>query len=166
MELLKRGTIVIAAVFVLMMACPASSVEARNYAVNDVISLSSGDAQQREFTLDGALSIPSFEPFAGYVVIATGSDNETVGDLSITLSADAEIEFGAYMDYGLLGFGYSLDEGPIVVYETATTPFSVEKTVAINSMFGFVYVGGFIKDVSSRNDVKLPAQFTISFTLE
>lgn len=166
MNALKKATLVATAVFVLMIACAAVSAEARNYAVNDVISLSPGDAQQREFTLGSVLSFPSFEPFAGYVVVATGSDNQTAGDLSVTLSAEAEIEFGDYMDYGLLGFGYSLDEGPIVIYETATTPFSVEKTVTINSMFGFVYVGGFIKDVSSRNDVKLPARFTISFVLE
>ncbi len=142
-----------------------SSVQARDYTVNELISLSVGESQQREFLVYDVLDPAEREPVEAFIALAIGSEEEPAGTLSIGLSADPELAFGGYMDFALLGFGFSLDAGQVVISESATTPFSIETSFDVDSIFGFVYVGAYISSISSSRRVDLPAPFTITFAL-
>ena len=65
--------------------------------------------------------------------------------------------------FGLIGSGYSLDEGFIFIMEDATTPNEISTSATINSNFGLVMAGVYIKDTSGH--VELPAPFNIIFSL-
>ena len=139
-----------------------STALAADYLINEFITLKPGESQQREFEIRDCVSMPELEPVEVFMVLATGN----AGDLSITLSADPEMDFGVTMEFGLTGFGFSLDEGFIFIMEDATTPYDVETSVTIDSNFGFVCVGAYMKEFSdSRHHYDLPVPFEITFEL-
>lgn len=143
--------------------CVVSPAIARDYVVREVISLGVGESQQREFEVNDVIQIPALQPMEGFVLVATGSSDAPAGDLTITVSASPEKEFGALMDYGIIGFGFSLDAGVLFIYETVTTPYTISEAVSINSSFGFAYVGAFIS--GTEGTVEKPVPFTMTFSL-
>jgi len=157
---MRKSFIVLASLLLsVFMVLSGSSAFAADYAVKESITLSAGESQQRQFTIQEPLSIPEFEPLEAYVIIASGES----GTLSISLDAAPEKAFGALLEFGLFGFGFSLDAGVIFFMEDATTPFGISASADINSTFGFVYTAAYIKDYTG--DVTLPVPFTITFSL-
>ncbi len=149
----------------LVVSCIAISTTAfaRDYVVREVISLSVGESQQREFTIAKVASVPAFEPIEVFVIVAAGSTDIPAGNLSIGLSSGADVDFGALMDYSIIGFGYSLDAGFLFVSQTVTTPYTISADVAVDSSFGFLVVGAYISDITGM--VETPVPFTMTFSL-
>lgn len=148
-----------------MIACVfcLSAGPAQAGAINEVISLSPPENQTREFVLYDVFDIQTPGPIASWVVICSGDNETQAGKLTITLSTTATKTFGSYMDYSLIGFGYSLGGTPAFINAKATTPWTAEKVITINSTFGFVYVAAMINGITG--DVALPAPFSIVFKL-
>ena len=138
---------------------PAVSMGAAAYAINEVVVMSPGDSQQREFVISEVFDLRVLREIEAYVVVATGES----GTLTITLEADPDLDFGGIMDYSLVGLGYSLDAGMDFIYESATSPFEISRDVAIGSTFGFVYVGAIITSLDKALDSNVP--FVITFEL-
>ena len=136
---------------------PAQS--AQRYAINEVIVMSPGDSRQREFVINDVFDLRILKPVEAYDVVATGES----GILTITLEPDPELDFGGTMDYSLVGVGYSLDAGMDFIYESATSPFEISREVAIDSTFGFVYVGAIVTSLDNALDNTVP--FVITFEL-
>jgi hypothetical protein len=92
--------------------------------------------------------------------VATGES----GSLTITLEGSPVTDFGGKMDYSLIGTGFSAEAGVTVIFNDATSPFSITETVPINSAtFGLVYVGAIITDLYKV--VETPVTFKIKFSL-
>jgi hypothetical protein len=162
MKKAKFGLLTITLMLSISLAISVSTALASDYVINEFISMKDGESQQREFEISDCISIPAFEPVEVFIILATGN----AGDLNITLSADPEMDFGVTMEFGLTGFGFSLDEGFIFIMEDATTPYDIDTSVTINSNFGFVCVGAYMKEFSdSRNHYELPVPFEITFAL-
>lgn len=161
MKKTKIGLLIVAvAMFISVQGVVA---QAGGNAINELISLSPGEAQTREFVLYSPFDIKSFGPAEGWVILATG-DNETMpGKLTISLSTSTKIPFGDLMTYSLAGFAFSLDGGPVLINESATTPWKIKKVITMNSTFGFAYAGALIKEINGNID--LPALFAITFEL-
>lgn len=159
----KITGLVLGAVLLTGMIMTATPAFARDYAVREVISLSPGENQQREFYINDVVQIPAFEPIEGFVVVATASGDTNAGALSISLTAAPDKEFGAYMEFGVIGFGFSLDEGVLFVNGSVTTPNAISESVTINSSFGFAWIGCYIKSI--EGDIETPVPFSISLSL-
>lgn len=149
---------VMIACFFCMSAGPAQAA-----AINEVISLSPGENQTREFILYDVFDIQKPGPIESWVVICSGDNETKAGKLTITLSTTATKTFGSYMDYSLIGFGYSLGGTPAFINAAATTPWTAEEVVTMNATFGFAYVAAMINGITG--DVTLPAPFSIVFKL-
>lgn len=163
MRQVKIAGLILGAVLLTGMIMTATPALARDYAVREVISLSPGENQQREFYINDVVQVPAFEPIEGFVVVATASGETNAGVLTIALSAAPDKDFGAYMEFGIIGFGFSLDEGVLFVNESVTTPNAISESVTINSSFGFVWVGCYIKSI--EGDVEKPVPFAVSLSL-
>ena len=148
---------IMTAVFFTLVASPV--LGGQRYAINEVISMSPGESQQREFVVNDVFDLRILRPIESYVIVATGE----AGTLSISLEADPDLDFAGLMDYSLVGLGYSLDAGMDFIYESATSPFEITRDVAIDSTFGFVYAGTIITSLEKALDSTVP--FVITFEL-
>ena len=161
MKKVKQG--LLAMYILVFVAISGSTAFAQGFSPGDIIFLGAGESQQREFYIDGLYDIRApLKNIMGAVIVSTGE----AGTLSINLSTQAEMGFGSVMDYLLLGFGFSLDEGVTVISESASTPYSAVTSVAINSDFGLAYAVIMVTKVSPGWEyVEWPVPFTIEFSL-
>ena len=146
-------------IIMFVVTLPMNTSFAAEYAINEVIVMSAGDSQQREFKISDAFDLRTFGPLEAFLVIATGES----GTLTITLEGDPVLDFGGTMDYSLIGISFSADAVTNFINEDTTTPFTIAATVPINSTFGFAYVGAMIMDIADVLDT--PVEFTIKFSL-
>jgi hypothetical protein len=146
-------------IIMFILTLPMNTSFAWQYAINEVIVMSAGESQQREFKISDAFDLRSYGPLEAFLVIATGES----GTLTITLKGDPELDFGGIMDYSLIGMGFSADAGTNFINEGVTTPFTIAATVPINSTFGFAYIGAMIMDI--EDVLATPVEFKINFSL-
>jgi hypothetical protein len=153
------------AALAIMMACVfcMPAVPAQAAVINELISLSPGENQTREFVLYNVFDIKTPGPAQSYVIICSGDNETKAGKLTITLTTTAKKDFGSYVDYSMMGFGYSLGGTPAFISAAATTPWPAEKVLTLNSTFGFAFVSAMIRGITG--DVELPAPFTMVFKL-
>ncbi len=131
--------------------------------IDEMLFMGAGGQQQRQLYIDDYYDITApFDNLGNYLVVALSE----VGTLSISLSTQASLEFGGYLEYGIMGISFSLDEGLVFISESATTPYSISTSAPINSTFGFAYVGVTVKGVSPDwTAAEWPIPFTIAFSL-
>ncbi len=159
----KCYKLIITLAITLVLAINIMPVSAEIASIDEILILAPGQTQQREFSLNDSYNIKDPQNNIGdFIVVNIGE----AGTLSIELTTQAHIEFGGFMDYSLIGIAYSLDEGLQFITEKATTPYTISTSVAVNSIFGFAYIGTIIKKVSPEWSVaEWPIPFTISFTI-
>jgi hypothetical protein len=153
------------AALVVMMSCVfcMPAVPAQAAVINEVISLSPGDNQTREFVLYDVFDIQTPGPAQSYLIICSGDNETKAGKLTISLSTSAKKTFGSLVKYSLLGLGYGLGGTPQFINVDATTPWKPKAVVTLNTTFGIAFVSAIINDITG--DVELPAPFTIVFKL-
>jgi hypothetical protein len=161
MKKVEQG--LLAMYILVFVAISGSTAFAQGFSPGDIIFLSAGESQKREFYIEELYNIRApLKNIAGGVVVSIGE----AGTLSINLSTQAEMEFGGVMDYLLLGFGFSPDEAVTIISESASTPYSAGTSIPINSDFGLAYTVIMVTKVSpGRNYVEWPVPFTIEFSL-
>jgi len=167
----RKAVTYFAAVYVgLALLLTAGSAQAGLNGLPEVIVLTPGHDQTRQFYLNDEFDPHGLNNYASYVFVAI-ADNATspatkCGVLTITLSTSATITFGAYIDYSLAGFSYPIG-GKLAAnlfYNVGfTTPQKATKAITLNSMYGFGYVAALIKDIEGV--VTQPAPFSILFSL-
>ena len=163
---MKKVTIGAIALTLICSLCLAVPAVASDYPVREVISLSVGESQQREFEVDAVSEFPGAMAVEGVVVVAAASTDAPAGALSIGLSASPDLDFGELMDYGIIVIGYSLDAGVIFAYETVTTPYTISESIAIDSSFGFVYVGALITVQTGVVSMPVAMKMTLSLAAQ
>ncbi len=137
---------------------------AKDYAIKEVISMSVGEKQQRNFSINDVFSITELRPMENFIILATGSADEPAGSLTIELETDPELDHEAVMDYSLIGIAFSLDAGLSFINESASTPFSISTGIAFDSTFGFAAFGVLITGYTEY--VEFPVPFTLGLELE
>ena len=136
----------------------------------EVIILTPGHDQTRQFYLNDEFDPHGFNNYASYLFVAV-ADNSTspatkCGVLTVTLSTSATISFGATIDYSLIGFSYPIGGklGLNSFYNVNfTTPQKATKAITLNSMYGFGFVTALIRDI--KGVVTQPTPFSILFSL-
>lgn len=157
--------IILFAVLIACMVAFSGVASAKDLLIREVITLSAGENQQRNFDVDDFIDIMVGGNIEGYLVVATGA----AGTLTVDLEADPEIsDKETVLDYALVGLGFSLAGTPIFFYESVSTPYSISVDAAIEADFGFLWVGAIMTGVSGNGnfrDVETPVPFTITFSL-
>lgn len=165
MKKMKIGVVVLSVLMSFCLVSVATSVQAKSYLVQELISMSPGDQQQRIYGVADFRGAYGLGPIEGFLVLATSDP----GTLSVTVKANPELKDPrTVVDYNLLGIGYSMNLGPIFFSASASTPFSITKDVQIDASFGFVWLGTYMSGVSgggTKADVVKPVPFTITLKL-
>jgi hypothetical protein len=165
MKKTKIGVVVLGVLISCCLVSVATPVQANSYIVQELISMSPGDQQQRIYGVSDFRGAYGLGPIEGFLVLATSDP----GTLSVTLKANPELKDPrTVVDFNLLGIGYSLNLGPIFFTAKASTPFLIQRDVQIDASFGFVWLGTYMSGVSgggSKADVVKPVPFTITLSL-
>jgi len=158
-----RKISILCAAVLCSIALVAGAAQAAGYLANEVITLSPGENQTRDFLVYEPFDIKNLGPAEPWLIICLGDNETKCGKLTITLTTSAKPTFGSYMDYSFVGFAYALGGTPEFINQAATTPWPAEKVITLNSTFGIVYVAALINKI--KGDVPLPAEFKIVFKL-
>ena len=163
MRHLMKKTIFLVVAMLCSISVFGGSAQAIGYLVNEVITLSPGENQTREFLVYQPFDIKNLGPAEPWLIICSGDNETKCGKLTISLTTKAKPTFGSYMDYSMVGFAYAVGGTPELINQAATTPWPAEKVININSTFGIVYVAALINKI--KGEVPLPAEFSIVFKL-
>ncbi len=145
------------AVLVCAMSMAAVQVQA-----GSLLTLDPGESTIREFYLYDEFDSRTFGPMETYLLIGTGDNETKLGDLTITLKPTVTKDFGAVLEYSLLGLAYPLGGKPAFINVKSAAPLTLTKTVKMSAAYGLVLAVAFIKNIDG--DVLLPAQFSITFS--
>jgi hypothetical protein len=130
--------------------------------LNDVITMSPGESQVREFVIYDAFDIKNAGPVESYLAIGVSADNATkFGDLVITVKPNATKTFASIVEFNLIGLVYPFGGTPAFFNVKTDANLSSVKTVKMRTNYAFALVGTYISSISG--DVTLPVPFSITF---
>lgn len=137
----------------------------------EVIILKPGLEQTRQFYLNDEFDAYGLNNYGSYLFVAIGDNTTKCGNLTLTLSTSATINFGSYIDYALIGFDYPIggkfDKNfykNYIIYSNFTTPQKAVKVITLNAAYGFGWVCALISNIEGV--VTQPVPFSINFKLE
>lgn len=156
---MKKTVIYIAVILAFCISVIPASVSAEEHLLQDFIVLTPGEQVQREFHISKVFDITKFYPVENFLVFTAG-ESET---LSISLSADADLDFGEVISFALSGMAMSAGGGVTPIISSGETPFEATVEIPIEGTFGFALVGAMITEVSGS--VEMPAECSIRFSL-
>lgn len=152
----KRGIIVIAVLTLLTLGFSGPAQAA------GLLTLTPGGSTIREFQLYDEFDYRSLRPMETFLILGFGSDENLLGDMTIQLKPSITRDFGAVVEFGLIGLAYSLGGRPVFISADTAAPLTLTKTIPMSAAYGLVLVGAYIKNITG--DVLLPAPFTITFS--
>jgi hypothetical protein len=162
MKKAKCAVAVALACLSLAMICPQAQAQAAGSLLNDVITMSPGESQVREFAIYDAFDIKNAGPVESYLVIGASADNATkFGDLIITVKPASTKPFGAIVGFNLIGIAYPFGGAPAFFNVKSDLPLSSAKTIKMRTNYAFALVGTYITAITG--DVIMPVQFSITF---
>jgi len=156
---MKKGWKKIFSIAVLVCAMSMAAAQVR---AGSLLTLDPGESTIREFYLHDAFDSRKLGPMEAFLVFGSGDNETKLGDLTITLKPTVTKDFGAVLEYSLVGLAYPLGGTPVFFNVKSAAPLTLTKTLKMSAVYGLVLTGAYIKNIDG--DVLLPAQFSITFS--